>query len=131
LNIEIRKYRREDVGNVMKIIELEGEEWADYWKPNKADMYRNALENSITYVADKNGEICGYSRSIDDYACEIIVVDLLVTPKHRGKGLGSKLMEVLCKEYPEKQVYVMSDVDVFYKKQGYEKVGSVFQVKVK
>lgn len=130
MSIKIRKYKREDADNVMKIIELEGEEWAEYWKLGKAEMYRNALKKSITYVADENGEICGYSRSIDDYACEIIVVDLLVTPRHRGKGLGSKLMEVLCEEYPQKQVYVMSDVDVFYKKQGYEKVGSVFQVKV-
>ena len=130
--MNIRKYNKElDEDKVMQIIELEGEEWKEYWGEAKADQYKNALEKSITYVADEDGEICGYSRSIDDYACEIIVVDLLVTPKHRGKGLGSKLMEILCKEYSSKEIYVMSDVDEFYKKQGYQKVGSVFQVKAK
>ena len=129
--MQIRKYEKEDADKVIKIMELEGEEWREYWEGEKAEKYKKALEMSITYVADLDGEICGYSRSIDDYACEIIVVDLLVTAKHRGKKLGSKLMEVLCGQYPEKEVYVMSDVDVFYKKQGYKKVGSVFQVKNK
>ena len=114
--MEIRRYKKEDAEKVMEIIKYEGEEWKDYWQGENANTYKKALEKSITYVACENEIICGYSRSIDDYACEIIVVDLLVTPKYRGKGIGKMLMECLCEEYPKKQVYVMSDVDVYYRK---------------
>ena len=126
--MEVRRFRKEDADGVMKIMEIEGEEWKDYWGTENAEMYRSALEKSITYVADSDGEICGYSRSVDDFAREVIVVDLLVTSKHRGKNIGSQLMEVLYNEFPNKEIYVMSDVDIYYEKQGYEKVGSVFEV---
>jgi hypothetical protein len=37
-------------------------------------------------------------------------------------------MEQVCKEYPEQTVYVMSDVDPYYEKQGYQKEGTIFIV---
>ena len=126
--MQIRKYEKADEDNVMKIIELEGKEWEDYSAPKNQNMFRKALEKSITYVAYEDDELCGFSRSVDDNACEIIVCDLLVTPKHRGKNIGSKLMECIYNDYSNKTVYVMSDVDDYYKKQGYEKVGTVFEV---
>ncbi|MCL2382904.1 MAG: GNAT family N-acetyltransferase [Oscillospiraceae bacterium] len=113
--MNVRRYRKEDEEKVMKVIEIEGEEWEVNHSQKNAEIYKKALEKCITYVADEDGEICGFSRSMDDHAYEIIVVDLLVTPKHRGRGIGKQLMECLCDEYPEKQVYVMSDVDVYYR----------------
>jgi len=118
----------EDIDKIMEIIELEGEEWKDYWGCSNSIKYKKALELSITYVAYEGDELCGYSRSVDDNACEVIVVDLLVTPEHRGKGIGKNLMGCIYDDYPSKDVYVMSDVDEYYKKQGYEKIGSVFKV---
>lgn len=32
-------------------------------------------------------------------------------------------------EYPGQTVYVMSDVDAYYEKVGFQKIGSVFEVK--
>jgi len=37
-------------------------------------------------------------------------------------------MECIYKDHPDKIVYVMSDVDEYYEKQGYRKEGSVFEV---
>jgi len=127
--MEIRKYEKADEDNVMRIIELEGEDWKDYSAPEAQEKYRKALGNSITYVAVENGEICGYSRSINDNDYYIYVFDLLVTPKHRGKNLGRQLMECIYKDYPSiMDVFVTSDVDEYYKKQGYVKEGTVFKV---
>ena len=126
--MQIRKYKKDDEDKVIEMIKLEGEEWKDYHAPENADRFKRALEKSITYVAYEGEELCGYSRSVDDNACGVIVCDLLVTPKHRGKSIGRRLMECIYKDFPGKEVYVMSDVDEYYKKQGYKKIGSVFEV---
>lgn len=127
--MEIRKYTKDDEKKLMDIIELEGEEWKDYLDPKVPYKYKNALENSVTYVAYEKEELCGYSRSFLDNGYYIYVCDLLVTKKHRGKSIGRKLMECIYNDYPDiMSVYVMSDVDEYYKKQGYGKAGSVFEV---
>jgi len=126
--MQVRRYEKADEANVIEIIKLEGEAWESYYSPESVDKFKRALEISITYVAYENEELCGYSRSVDDNACEIIVCDLLVTPKHRGKNAGRLLMECIHVDYPGKEVYVMSDVDEYYEKLGYKKTGSVFEV---
>lgn len=112
----------------MKIISDEGEEWACYSAKNVSDKYRSALDNSITYVAYEGDELCGYSRSLDDCGYYIYVCDLLVKPDYRGKSIGRKLMECIYSDFPDHIVFVMSDVDEYYKKQGYIYEGSIFKV---
>jgi len=126
--MEIRKYKKEDENKVMEIIKKEGKEWECYSKSNVQDKYKKALKNSITYVAYKDDELCGYSRSLDDNGFFIYVCDLLVSPKFRGENIGRELMECIYKDHPDKIVYVMSDVDKYYEKQEYRKEGSVFEV---
>ena len=126
--MEIRKYNKEDENNIMKIIKEEGEEWGCYSGSGVQNKYKKALENSVTYVAYVGDELCGYSRSIDDNGFYIYVCDLLVSPKFRGGDIGREFMECIYKDHPDKIVYVMSDVDEYYEKQGYRKEGSVFEV---
>jgi GNAT superfamily N-acetyltransferase len=127
--MEIRKYRKElDEDKLMRLIENEGQEWSRYWADEVSAKYRAALKNSITYVAYEEGALCGYSRSIGDCGFSIYVCDLLVMPEHRGKGIGKRLMECIYEDYPDRIVYVMSDVDEYYKKLGYERGGSIFKV---
>lgn len=127
--MEIRRYIKEkDEDNLMKMIENEREEWACYWAEAVNKKYRAALASSITYVAYEGDILCGYSRSLDDCGFYIYVCDLLVMPEHRGKDIGRKLMEHLQEEYPGQTVFVMSDVDGYYKKLGYRREGSVFEV---
>jgi GNAT superfamily N-acetyltransferase len=54
---------------------------------------------------------------------------LLVDRNFRGKGYGSMLIAQACKDFPDSTVYAMSDVDPYYEKQGYERIGSIFRVK--
>ena len=127
--MHIRVYAKEvDEDKLMKMIEDEGEDWRCYSADNVSDKYRLALANSITYVAYEGNVLCGYSRSIDDCGFYIYVCDLLVRPHYRGRNIGRKLMECIYKDYPNHIVYVMSDVDEYYKKQGYKYEGSIFKV---
>ncbi|WP_422485852.1 GNAT family N-acetyltransferase [Gudongella sp. DL1XJH-153] len=127
--MEIRKYQKDqDEAGLMKMIRDEGEDWYCYWADEVNEMYRQALENSITYVAYEGGEICGYSRSINDNGFYIYVCDLLVRKSCRGVGIGKSLMESIYSDYPPMTVYVMSDVDGYYDTLGYRREGSVFEV---
>lgn len=108
----------------MKLVQSEGEEWEDYLNP----IYRKALESSITYVALIGEELCGYSRSLSDSGLFIWVIDLLVNKNRRGLSIGKRLMECILTDFPDIDVYVMSDVDPYYDKLGYEKEGSIFKV---
>jgi GNAT superfamily N-acetyltransferase len=127
--MKIRRYRKEDdEKNVMAMITDEGEEWSCYSAKENAEKYRKALEASITYVAYEGSVLCGYSRSLNDCGFYIYVCDLLVAPDHRGKGIGRKLMACLLDDYPDHVVFVMSDVDDYYRKLGYRREGSIFEV---
>ena len=125
--MEIRLYNKAlDEAQLMKMIENE-EGWT-YWEAHISERYRRALENSITYVAYEKGILCGYSRSLEDFGLYVYVCDLLVRPEYRGKDIGRKLMECIYADYPGQVVYVMSGVDEYYKKLGYQRAGSVFEV---
>ena len=125
----IRAYNKvDDEEKLMKMIEDEGKEWACYSDKSVSNKYREAIDNSITYVAYVGDYLCGYSRSIDDCGYYVYVCDLLVKPMFRGRKIGRKLMKCIYTDYPNHIVYVMSDVDEYYKKQGYKPEGSLYEV---
>lgn len=125
MKIEIKKYdHSNDYHNLLKIIKSESEEWKGYFN----SKYQEVLKQSITYVAFADNELCGYSRSINDFGLYVWVIDLLVDDRHRGYSIGKKLMECLLTDYPNQDVFVMSDVDEYYKKLGYRKEGSIFKI---
>ena len=127
--MRIRAYNKDDdEDKLMKMIEAEGKEWVCYSDESVSDKYRLALDNSITYVAYEGDSLCGYSRSIDDCGFYVYVCDLLVKSMYRRRNIGRKLMECIYTAYPNHIVYVMSDVDEYYKKQGYKREGSVYEV---
>lgn len=123
---KILQYNRErDYDKLRELIRSEGEEWKEYLEPT----YEFALDKSITYVAYDGAELCGYSRSIDDPGNFVWVIDLLVNKNHRGNEIGKSLMECVVGDYPDQDIYVMSDVDAYYEKLGYQKEGSIYKVK--
>lgn len=125
MKIEIRKYNHsKDYKALLEIIKSEGEEWKDYLNPK----YQLSLEKSITFVATHDSELCGFSRSINDSDFYIWVIDLLVEKKYRGNSIGRKLMECILADYPDQAIFVMSDVDEYYKKLGYKIEGSIYKV---
>lgn len=126
--MKIKRYAVEDEAALFAMLREEGEEWSDYHGPQKAAPYARALGSSVTYVAYEGGELCGYARCREDGGFGVYVYDLLVRKAHRGKRIGKMLMEQACQDFPGQPVYVMSDVDAYYEKLGYERAGSIFRV---
>ena len=86
-DVLIRKYNKfTDESALMQMI-LDEEGW-DYADASMAEKYKWTLESSITYVAYIENELCGYSRSLDDFGTYIYVCDLLVKPSFRGRDIG-------------------------------------------
>ena len=126
MKVEIKKYDPlSEYHKLLEILKAEGEEWKDYVD----SKYQEVLKQSITYVAYVNNELCGFSRSINDYGLYIWVIDLLVDKRFRGNSIGEKLIECLLIDYPKQDAFVMSDIDAYYKKLGYRKHGSIFKIR--
>lgn len=106
----------------------EGEDWSDYHDKEGRTKYLKALEKSVTYMAYDEEVLCGYVRCKEDDGFGVYVYDLLVKKTNRGNNLGKMLMERVYYDFPDQTVYVMSDVDIYYTKLGYKKIGSIFQI---
>lgn len=127
--MKIKFYSLNDENNLFEMIKNEGMEWKDYWGESNIEKYKIALLNSITFVAYDGDELSGYVRCRDDDGFGVYIYDLLVKKSKRGNNLGRKLMEYVFSEFPNDKLYVMSDVDEYYKKQGYLWEGSIFELK--
>jgi len=120
--MEIKLYSKSDEAKLFDL--LREEDWSDYC--HNSDGYKKALIGSLTYVAYDDDVLCGYIRCRDDDGFGIYVYDLLVKKSYRGHCYGRMLLDRVCADHPNDTVYVMSDVDGYYKKQGYQRAGSVF-----
>ena len=72
--------------------------------------------------------LCGYIRCRDDDGFGVYIYDLLVDKTSRGKSFGRMLMDRVRSHFPNETVYVMSDVDAYYEKQGYQREGTIWKL---
>lgn len=124
----IRKYSPADEAVLMAMIEKEGEEWIDYYGSEGRKKYQKALDTSLVYLAFEGEALCGYCRCRDDGGFGIYILDLLVDRDFRGREIGRRLMERVCRDHPKDIVYVTSGVDPYYEKLGYRREGTIFQI---
>ncbi|MDX9691693.1 MAG: GNAT family N-acetyltransferase [Acholeplasmataceae bacterium] len=125
---QIIKFDASHFDKLMDLIKSEGEEWQDYFLSGKEQLYLDSCQKSITYLLFKDDEVVGFIRSLEDYNYAIYICDLLVHKNHRGHAYGKKLISYVKALYPHFDCYVMSDVDPYYEKLNYEKVGSIFKI---
>jgi ribosomal protein S18 acetylase RimI-like enzyme len=125
----IRKYISNDEAALFRLMEDEGIEWQDYYGDSGRRPYGEALRNDLVYVAMDESRLCGYIRCKEDNGFGIYVYDLLVGKPFRGREVGKQLIQQIEKDHPLQAIYVMSDADPYYRKLGYERIGSIFQVK--
>lgn len=65
-----------------------------YWANERTEeTILKSIENSICYGVYKNDEQIGFGRVVTDYSTVFWVCDIIIDVKHRGNGLGKKLME--------------------------------------
>jgi aralkylamine N-acetyltransferase len=66
------------------------------WGQRNPDEIRAAFARSTFKVfAFEDSELVGFGRTIDDGRFYATVVDVVVAPKHQGKGIGSAIVEDL------------------------------------
>lgn len=124
----VRKYETGDHEALFEIMRQELDDWSDYFGPKGQAKYIRALEESLTYVVCENGLVCGYARCRDDGGFGIYVYDLLVAKGSRGNNYGRLLFERLRQDFPDDDIYVMSDVDPYYEKLGMVREGSILKL---
>ena len=127
-SVSIRQYKRMDEDALFALIMREGGGWEGYCDAQNKPKYQKALAGSVTYLIFENDLLCGFARCRLDDELGIYVYDLLVDKGYRGKEYGRLLLEQVCSDYPDEEAYVMSDVDGYYNKLGYEKEGTIFAI---
>ncbi len=127
--ISVRRFTLLDAPALFSLMEEEGTEWEEYYGDTGQPLYLEALQTGLTYVATDEDALCGYIRCHMDSGFGIYVYDLLVGKPFRGREIGKLLIEQIGVDYPDQTAYVMSDADPYYHKLGYERIGSVFQIK--
>ena len=127
--MEIKKYTRTDESLLFDLLIDAGDDWSDYHGLTGRNKYRKALESSITYIACDENLVCGYIRCREDDGFGVYVYDLLVRKSYRGRQIDKSLIERVSQDFPDQPVYIMSDIDSYYEKLGYLRVGSIYKVK--
>lgn len=128
--MKIKRYSEADEMQLFEMLRDEGTEWECYFAQAAGEKYKQVLKQSVTFVVYAGDVLCGYVRGRNDDGFGIYVYDLLVKKAYRGLNIGKKLVDRICEEYPEDTIYVMSDADGYYEKQGYYRVGSIYKVHV-
>ena len=90
------------------------------------------MENSIAVTArDKQGKLIGYLKIISDDVYIYYILDVMVAPNKRGKGIGTKLMNAALK-YCRNNGYMKIFITAipgkgdFYKRSGFKPTVSGF-----
>lgn len=125
----IKIYDKNDEMGLLDLLYDEGEEWTDYHNQNGREKLIRALASSIAYLAYEGNIVIGYIRAREDDGFGVYIYDLLVRKSYRGHNIGKQLMEHIASKYLDQTIYVMSDVDNYYEKVGYQRVGSIFEIK--
>lgn len=102
-------------------------EWNSFTGTGAIDVFKGSLLRSQTYICKRKGQVCGYLRALVD-GFGIYVSEIYVAPAFRNNGHGKELLRDLKKDHEDRDVYVLSDEDLYYEKLGYKRVGSVFQL---
>lgn len=67
-----------------------------YWASERGrDVILRSIGNSICYGAYHAGQQVAFARVVTDQAVMFWLCDVFVAEEHRGRGLGTKLVEVI------------------------------------
>lgn len=67
-----------------------------YWASNRfEETIVKSIENSLCYGVYNETQLVGFGRVVTDYATTFWVCDIIIDEKHRGHGLGKRLIEAI------------------------------------
>ena len=86
--------------------------------------YTNPLMKSYYHIAVyENEKLIGYIDSVSNGVTDAYIQDLIVSPGHQGKGIGTELMNKMIEYLKEKRIYMISVVYEESLKTFYERFG--------
>lgn len=88
--------------------------------------FRKSTHVRIAYSGDK---IVGFGRTVDDGKYYALIADLVVDPKHQGKGIGTRILRELrdvLKDYIFTSLIAAPGKDGFYVQQGWFRQKSAY-----
>lgn len=93
------------------------------WEPRRA--LSAALSRSLLIaVVTLDGEAVGAARVVGDGIYNSILYDLVVSPEHRGKGIGKALVDACLQRVPTRDLTCIADPSAsgFYRATGWTPV---------
>lgn len=86
--------------------------------------YTNPLMKSYYHIAVYEDEkLIGYIDSVSNGVTDAYIQDLIVSPDHQGKGIGTELMNKMIEYLKEKRIYMISVIYEESLKPFYERFG--------
>ena len=105
---------------------FEAVEWG---KREPAELEKAFTLSSHVRFAYNDEELIGFGRTVDDGQYYALIVDLVISPKYQGKGIGCKILSEL-KDSLDSYYFTTLNSAVgkegFYLNQGWEKQKTAF-----
>lgn len=95
-----------------------------YWAAGRTiEEVQTTIDASFCFGIYRDGEQIGFARVVTDYVVFAYLMDVFITPKHRGKGYSSILIDAMMNEPQLQQVKIWrlatSDAHFLYEKFGF------------
>jgi len=95
-----------------------------YWTaPRTIEEVQTAIDSSFCFGIYLDDKQIGFARVITDYVVFGYVMDVFITPEHRGKGYSSILIETMMNEQALKEIKLWrlgtTDAHFLYQKFGF------------
>lgn len=101
--------------------------WEEYVK--NVPKLMAAVRNSLAVLAAWDGNVlAGFIRAVGDGETILYIQDILVRPDRQRRGIGSKLIQQLCEDFPQVRQKVLITDDTcqttaFYQSLGFTSCG--------
>lgn len=123
MNFEIKENIVPNMDELIVLYDNVG--WSNY--TNNPQMLKEAYNNSLKIISvwDKN-QLVGIVRVVGDGYSIIYIQDLLILKEYQGKGIGSKLLDIIFEKYENVyQKILLTDNQIstvkFYERCGFSK----------
>lgn len=120
--MEIKLFRKEEIKDVLEL----AQEFCKRVLYSADDKIFESLINSVSLALAYEGDkIVGIGRTVGDEHRFTYIVDLVVKKDHRGKGVGTALVQILAKNADTRLINLTTDpndpgLEKFYKKAGFK-----------
>ena len=93
------------------------------WNKMEKELSNPNMTSFCHISAFEENELVGYIDSISNGVTDAYIQDLMVKPEYQGKGIGSKLMNMMIDYLKENHIYMISVVFDESLKSFYERFG--------